>query len=358
MPEKDIIRAENNWAEKEDVVNLYMKKWPRFAKEINEEIEKILAVVPIYSTRADKERLRVDMRFCRFAYGFKPDEFLCFKMEKKAMPERREYISDIERYRFSSAVNSWLDVDVFMDKYATYKTFKPYYMREAISISKPTHFSRFLEFVNKHPVFVKKRVDRWGGESVDMVNMTECGKTERECFHEIIGEGKCILEELVLQSETMAALNASSVNTVRCVTYNTKKGIVIPNDFIRTGHDGVFVDNGGRGGIIIGIDFETGRLATEGVTMRGEVFTAHPDTGIRFKGYQLPEWQQMLDLCMEMSAKVPSVKYISWDMAHTKKGWVVVEGNYAGRFIGQQAAFGRGMKSDIHEVMRIIDTYI
>jgi hypothetical protein len=280
-----------------------------------------------------------------------------FNLENKTMYERREFVSDTGRYKYIYSINSWLDLDIFENKHKTYKRFKPYFKRDAIVIGKSGHFNRYQDFVRKHPVFVKKRVDLSSGASVELVDLTKSGKAEREWFDKTITSGAHILEERVIQSEVLAALNASSVNTVRCVTFNTNNGFVIPNGFIRTGRDGMFVDNGAKGGIFIGVDSSNGQLSTDGITEYGEVFEKHPNTGIRFKGYQLPEWRQMLEICREMAAKVPQIKYISWDMAHTSDGWIVIEGNSYGQFIGQQGAWKRGMKTEIEDILHNTETF-
>ena len=71
-----------------------------------------------------------------------------------------------------------------------------------------------------------------------------------------------------------------------------------------------------------------------------------------FNGLQLPEWDRMKELCRKMSAMTPTVGYVSWDMAHTEDGWVVVEGNNCGQMIGPQMVFRRGIKAEILEIMK------
>ena len=154
--------------------------------------------------------------------------------------------------------------------------------------------------------------------------------------------------------------NPSSLNTVRCITFYTKNGVVAPPylSFFRTGRRGSFVDNASKGGIACGIDSVSGRLATDAYAQYyGERYACHPDSGIQFKGYQLPEWEKLLGMCKEMSAQLPSVKFISWDMAHADKdGWVVVEGNSHGAIDFQQLFWNRGLKADIEEIVRNTET--
>lgn len=87
---------------------------------------------------------------------------------------------------------------------------------------------------------------------------------------------------------------------------------------------------------MIGIDTKTGVLSSDGVEEHGIRFETHPDSGIRFKGYQLPKWDKMISMCIETSSMVPEVRWIGWDMAYTDKGWITVEGNALAEVIGPQ----------------------
>ena len=151
------------------------------------------------------------------------------------------------------------------------------------------------------------------------------------------------------QSAKTAVFNDSSVNTVRCITLKTKNDMLVPYCFMRTGRSGAFVDNGGAGGLFVGIDPETGVLGTDGVDERGVRYNAHPDSGLRFQGYQLPDWSKMISTCKEMAMQIPTVRMIGWDMAYTDKGWIVIEGNGLTEVIGPQCTWLRGIRKDIED---------
>ena len=62
-------------------------------------------------------------------------------------------------------------------------------------------------------------------------------------------------------------------------------------------------------------------------------------------GYKLPQWDEVLSMTKEMAEMLPECKYISWDLAHTDKGWVLVEANRNGVFDGIQM-HGRGLRDE------------
>lgn len=221
-------------------------------------------VIPDYQSRKNDDVLKTDMLFCYFGYGFFPNEYYAFRLEKKSREKRESFVSERQRFIYRCMMNNILESDLFADKMKTYEKFRRYYGREAISISRKSDFAKFREFVKKYPVFVKKQVLENEGRSVALIDMNTYGKAEQEIFDELIRRGKHILEERIIQTADMAAFNQSSVNTVRAISFYTRHGIVVPYCTIRTGKEGSFVDNGMAGGAQACIDYNTGIITTDG----------------------------------------------------------------------------------------------
>ena len=68
-----------------------------------------------------------------------------------------------------------------------------------------------------------------------------------------------------------------------------------------------------------------------------------------FKGSQIPAWEELVYLCKEAASKVKDISYLSWDLAYTEKGWIVIEVNEVGQFIGPQIVMKRGIKKELEE---------
>ena len=351
MQEDDVFAGEKSSEKQVELVKVYSEKWQGYAKSLNQKLDEYLDRCEEVKSRNDLESLRNQVLFACFAYGFMPDEFFAYELEKKTAEERREYISDRDRYNIVYKMNDIIDVDIFFDKYKTYSKFSKYYRRDAISIEKKSDYDSFVAFVKKHPIFVKKNVALSKGDSVELVNMEICEESTRQIFDEMLSAGKYMVEERVVQSAAMSKLNPSSVNTIRCMTFRIKNGVEVGPCFLKVGRGDSFVDNGGKGGILIGIDRETGVLNTVGYDEFLNTYVNHPDTKLEFIGYQLPEWEQMKELAVKMSMTMPTVGYIGWDLAHTDNGWVVIEGNGGGQFIGPQIVWKRGFKNEIEKLI-------
>ena len=67
--------------------------------------------------------------------------------------------------------------------------------------------------------------------------------------------------------------------------------------------------------------------------------------------YFLPDWEDALQLCNEITPKVTGVQAIGWDLAHTAQGWVIVEGNLFSQFVGPQITREQGLKKEWLAVM-------
>lgn len=155
------------------------------------------------------------------------------------------------------------------------------------------------------------------------------------------------MEEVIRQHERLAMWNDSCVNTVRINSFlnNDKFDILCP--FIRTGRKGSIVDNGGQGGIFACIDKETGKICTDGMDEKANTYTNHPDSGIKYKRWQIPYWLELVELAEKCHRNMPRHSYISWDFALTDNGWVLIEGNW-GEFVCQQMTNKRDFQKRVH----------
>lgn len=354
LPEKDIREAYGKPEVRKEKTEIWEKKNSRAAARLKKEIGRLAAANPEAARLIEQEDYLAELKYCCCAYGFLPCEYVIYDLYSKSEEEWHEFISNLEAGEKSYQMNDVKDMALFRDKGLTYDLFKEYFHRECIVIEKPGDFEAFRDFTARHPVFVRKHANESCGKTISLVDLPACREDPRQLFDAMIREGKHILEERIVQSGELAFFNASSVNTVRCATILTRHGPEVAFCFLKTGRAGSFVDNGGAGGILIGIDADTGVLNTSGVEENGIRFERHPDSGAAFEGCQLPDWQEMIRICREAAviAGRKGCRYAGWDMAHTEQyGWVMVEGNGSGQFIGPQLTSRKGIRKKIESLM-------
>ena len=316
--------------------------------------------------KEEKETMVYRSIYDFWAHGCFVDEEFFLQFYKKTDAEKREYLVGNFRDVYINHLNSGggLEIiDLLTDKYRLFQRLKPYYLRDMIEISDESDFAKFKEFVLSHDVFVVKPINYCCGYGVHKASLCDYGNDARIAFESILGEGaeihkkhnyrrpKMVLEELIVQDETLAAFHPDSVNAVRATAVRGKDGkIHLFHPWIKVGLHGTFVASAALNGFDAEIDPETGIVITDGYQESGNVYTVHPDSGIRIKGFQIPQWKEMLELVDKLMEELPEYGYIGWDLVLTPKGWCVMEGNYSADFTFQLIN-GRGHRKEFEELI-------
>ena len=161
----------------------------------------------------------------------------------------------------------------------------------------------------------------------------------------------CVVEGLIQQTGIFHDIHPSSVNTVRISTIRFDDRVEIIHPFAKFGQAGTCVDNGGAGGILCTIDPNTG-VIMRARDEQGTCYEKHPDTGSPIVGTQIPKWEEAVALAKELAHVRPQNRYVGWDVALTDNGWVLVEGNFRGQFIGWQLVDRKGFKKELAGILK------
>ena len=301
-----------------------------------------------------------------WTHGCYVDEEFYLHFDEKTDREKDEYLVGNMRAMYISHLNSGggFDlIDKLTDKYRLYKILEPYYLRDMIEIKDDADYPLFEAFAKKHTIFVVKPSNYFCGYGVHKDSLQNYGNDARAAFDSILKEGqdiharhpskytKMVLEELIIQDESLAVFHAESVNAIRATAVRGKDGkIHLFHPWIKVGLNGTFVASAALNGFDAEIDPETGIVITDGYQESGNVYTVHPNSGIKIKGFQIPHWQEMLELVDKLMEELPEYGYIGWDLVLTPKGWCVMEGNYSADFTFQLIN-GRGHRKEFEELI-------
>jgi len=299
---------------------------------------------------SELDRIATDLEISRILLGFTLSEYYTFRFWEKTFEQKREYLTDKERKRVLDILNDAESQDVLKDKAKCYQILRDYFRREQIVIVNPEDAELLKEFCKKRKVFVKKPFAESFGKGIEPVKVDE--NTDYKVLTETLLEecGKFVAEELIVPHRKMRALNPDSINTVRLETYFDGEKTEFVSAFMRVGKAGSFVDNGGAGGIGVLIDVKTGRVISDGHDEMGRIFVTHPTTGVRFRGFKIPNWKKALELGKEIADKVPGASYIGWDLTYTNRWkWIVVEGNGTPQYIFNQGTAEKGLRKEFLE---------
>lgn len=164
----------------------------------------------------------------------------------------------------------------------------------------------------KDKIVLKPAIDSGGGKNVLIKSGSEISfilqndsKYEMESY---------IVQEKIMQHNTLSQFHPSSVNTLRIMTARVKDEIVVLSTFFRMGYNNSTIDNSLVGGVVCGINTE-GKLRKSGMNMQFIRHEKHPDTGIAFHNIEIPGIVDAWELCQKTHKKMPHFTFISWDIA-------------------------------------------
>lgn len=128
-----------------------------------------------------------------------------------------------------------------------------------------------------------------------------------------------MVQEWVKQHEDMAALNPSSVNTIRILSYRSGMEVLIIYSVVRIGRKGAVIDNQCAGGISTTIS-KDGCLGKEAFGGFSEDNIEKTDTGIVLEGYKLPSYDKAVEMVKRLHLKLPFFNLVGWDVAIQEDG--------------------------------------
>ena len=136
-------------------------------------------------------------------------------------------------------------------------------------------------------------------------------------------------EEAIVPCRELAEFCPNSLNTLRItVLQNQHSGKYEIMSAVLRISTGSALDNLFQGALVADIDIETGVLLTKGISRVGKEFDEHPVSHKRIKGFQIPRWNEVVDLIQTLNTIVPIVGYVGWDIGITDdRGVLVIEGH-------------------------------
>ena len=153
----------------------------------------------------------------------------------------------------------------------------------------------------------------------------------------------------------MNMLCETSVNTIRIMTFANNNRSEILYAALRVGNGLCEVDNFHKGGMGVELDTKTGKLKGSAINKDLKVFKKHPTTKTYFDKFELPFWKETKKLILDAALVNTNIKVVGWDVAITKTGPVLVEGNRRPGFDLVQVLSKKGRKDIMYHVLNELD---
>ena len=136
-----------------------------------------------------------------------------------------------------------------------------------------------------------------------------------------------VIQEVVINQNDIRALNPSSLNTLRVMTYICDGEFFCAPLLLRVGVGNNVVDNAHAGGIFIGVN-DDGTFCKTAFSEYGEKHDFHPSSRIQFEGYSIDGVQRIRDTALICHKRIPQLGMVSWDFTINEKGQpVLIEAN-------------------------------
>lgn len=176
-----------------------------------------------------------------------------------------------------------------------------------------------------------------GGTDVYLIQHTNDGirvngeRAEHD-LASVFSRGIFLVSEYVEQADYAEAIFPDAANTIRVITLqdvDTREPFIAQAIHRFGVNDSAPVDNWDKGGLSAGIDLEEGVITSVGEKYDAGVkwIDAHPDTNEQISGVQIPEWDKIRVLSLDLARHFWYLPLVAWDFIVTEDGPVVIEGN-------------------------------
>lgn len=289
------------------------------------------------------------MDHCFEKYHLFPARYMALSCWKLSDETLDTYLTTADQYALVEKYNDPAYLQYFDSKPLFDETFREFIGRDFwaggqnYQCSDPENlsFDAFARFIkDKDRVFCKP-LSAFGGHGARILDLSSV-RTEadqKRLYEKIISAPPVLLEECIRQHPQMSAIYEGSVNSTRITTIYKDGKCHVLFAFTRFGNGDV-IDNFSSGGICAAADEKTGQIITPAVNLPGQVFEVHPASGVRFQGFQIPMWEDVLALVDKACRIVPQVAYVGWDVAITSEGPILIEGNTNASMTSYQTCFG------------------
>ena len=255
-------------------------------------------------------------------------EYMIFGFYNLSTEEQKKYLTDVEATRLMRPYNS--DSEPYLkSKVRFLQNFTRFIHRGWLYVPEAT-YEEFCEFIYRyHRIALKPQYSSWG---IGFLKLTEEEFREKEDsreFYEKMCDGKYLAEEFVESCEELAVFHPTSLNTLRVITFGCKDRFEVFGCGLRVGNNGLCVDNAHGGGIFCEINPADGKIMTDGIDECSNRYEVHPMSKVKFKGMQIPQWEEVVELCREASKELPCLRVVGWDVAILSDGRLeLIEGNH------------------------------
>lgn len=293
----------------------------------------------------------------KFAYGIVHDyikygstisDYFELGFYNKSEDEKATYLTNRLSDKVAFSLDSSDEIIRHHSKQYEYEELKQFFGREQLFLPQ-ANYDDFCAFVSKHPVFLFKPDTSDCGEGIQKIIVDDKNKEE---VYNRLHAAHAVLDEPLRQHAELSRLCPGSVNTIRVISAKVKDEVYILAAALRIGSGTSLVDNYTAGGMVAAIDINNGVLIDSAEDHTGNRYPEHPYTHVMFKGFQIPNWDKVLNLVKDAALQY-DLHYIGWDVAVRENDCVLVEANPRPMIHVFQIAGATGKRKEYEDIYNL-----
>ncbi|MDD4781923.1 MAG: sugar-transfer associated ATP-grasp domain-containing protein [Tissierellia bacterium] len=296
----------------DNIIKKYREKWSKFGEKV--EIDTLMLSYNLSS---------------KLDYNIVPENLFAAIIEKELNPYK-----ELSFFSLKNMYEKWFNNKAVFPKSYLHKIDGVFYDSDFKIIRNIDNIIEDTDF--DFPIIVKPSKDSYGGAGVSKIN------SKIELKNKISEYQHLVCQELITQNEYLSKINNSSVNSVRSCLYRDSSGsFKVLNNSMRFGINGG-LDNETSGGIVCNIH-DNGKLNIYAVDKYANKFYEHPNSLIRFDSVQVPFYEELNNITVDISNQIPLCNLVSLDMClDNDNNWRCLEMNLSGQTIRFAQYAGKG----------------
>lgn len=270
------------------------------------------------------------MIWCGLRFGSSPRNYYCFDFRNATHLERKTFVTHRISNKLMRKYNGNSNTDILYDKLKFANYFKQYYGRACFN-SKTVLLDDLKPYIGRRIIYKPLR----GGQGRGIVVFhleDEAIKYVNELHDLPCG----VVESWIIQHPEMQSFYPDAVNPIRLQTICRHGRASCICATLTVGCKGKEFANASSNSLFALVDVKSGIVNTNGCDYHDNLYVRHPESNVVFKGFQIPNWDEVIRIVTEAAEMIPNIGYVGWDVAVTPNGAVLIEGNNDPGYVAYQ----------------------
>lgn len=308
------------------------------------------------SSKSQKSKFKIvlDSVYCVFKYNIGLMDYFLFRFYEKDHSDRNKWVGTGYKYEYDLIMNPKSTRHILENKIEFYKAYTPFVHHAYCTIDDLKLNNEQAKKVLLNPtgkIVIKDALGQcgWNIELIELKYMSR-----EEIIKHMDNKGFNLAEEFIQQHPALSEISNTGLNTIRIITQLNKNNEVdILGARLRVSVNN-FVDNLASGNIAAPIDIATGIVNGAAVysDITKESVEYHPMTRTKIIGFQIPQWDRIIELVTKAALYRPENRSVGWDVALTERGPELIEGNHNWCKILWQIPVNTGLKHILENYLK------